>query len=700
MNVFVLPERYRRVVLGAVLSCVVLLGAPRVAAAVGGGRPPILFTVTGNLISGGPFAPNLPEASIQLNELDGSPNWSESDFHFTYPQGSITTSGSAAGSTLTANFEALLDFTPACFGCSDWLKFEGSVNIYVLGSQQPYSYIVDASGSVDVENPEGCTASGPRGTARVLDTSVTTPSNCAPVSATVLGLPQGSGTSSSLTQRFAAYPCGEYSLAASVPIVAMVYQEDAFHLFFSPRIVARLTATVTVTATLDAPLPMCPECGVSNATVEFFNECFEAPYNQAMSYEIGRTFQGNILFSGTECPCCEYRQYATGGVTLRDPQGNFYEPEAYTGHGEPYHQGLVEDTVCGAGFQSCPEPCAYGNRSSDLRCGQYVYDPPIFGCQMQFSDQTGYAPVPSGWLYAYDAFFHLSVANTCTGEEVWGMSWPLLCAGLADGIPDPPPAKAQSATQHSDGDSTTAAPGLPHQPEGATQQGAFIGTHLITVGDVTARVSLRYIGNTRLQVQVSRDWSGPIPTTADELETTVSVSDGFQLVASTPPLSHIRGGVPQGVSLVFLFQMPSALPGDVDVTVMIGTGSYTFSQTLPSPMPAGRTPDASTLPGTPLTIAKGPAPQITLSWGGSCVPTDTDYEVYEGTLGDFGSHVPRFCSTAGNTQVTITPSFGGLYYIVVPRTSINEGSYGTNSLGQERSRGSGSCFPQSLTSCP
>ena len=41
---------------------------------------------------------------------------------------------------------------------------------------------------------------------------------------------------------------------------------------------------------------------------------------------------------------------------------------------------------------------------------------------------------------------------------------------------------------------------------------------------------------------------------------------------------------------------------------------------------------------------------VTLSWGASCTATDTDYEVYEGTLGTWYSHEPRSCTTAGATS--------------------------------------------------
>ena len=113
---------------------------------------------------------------------------------------------------------------------------------------------------------------------------------------------------------------------------------------------------------------------------------------------------------------------------------------------------------------------------------------------------------------------------------------------------------------------------------------------------------------------------------------------------------------------------------------------------------AGTVPDGA--PGTPLTISKGSPPQLALTWGASCSAGATDYEVYEGMLGSFASHVPILCTTGGATNVTITPSSGNTYYLIVPATSSTEGSYGKTSAGAERPVSASACRVQNLGSCP
>ena len=112
----------------------------------------------------------------------------------------------------------------------------------------------------------------------------------------------------------------------------------------------------------------------------------------------------------------------------------------------------------------------------------------------------------------------------------------------------------------------------------------------------------------------------------------------------------------------------------------------------------GRVPDGASARGVPLTLERvGEA--IRLSWGASCRPADTDYGVYEGTLGSFTSHVARLCSTAGSRTAELTPAAGNTYYLVVPNDEVQEGSYGTNSSGVQRPPSNAGCFPQSIGPC-
>jgi len=91
---------------------------------------------------------------------------------------------------------------------------------------------------------------------------------------------------------------------------------------------------------------------------------------------------------------------------------------------------------------------------------------------------------------------------------------------------------------------------------------------------------------------------------------------------------------------------------------------------------------------------------LKLTWGASCKTTDNDFAIYEGTIGNYSSHAARFCTTAGATSKTFTPSVGSKYYLVVPVNGSFEGSYGPASSG-ERPPGVNACLPQSIAApCP
>lgn len=102
----------------------------------------------------------------------------------------------------------------------------------------------------------------------------------------------------------------------------------------------------------------------------------------------------------------------------------------------------------------------------------------------------------------------------------------------------------------------------------------------------------------------------------------------------------------------------------------------------------------------PVRVGKSGA-NVSLSWAASCVPTDTDYEVYEGTIGNWTSHTPEACSTAGATSTAFAPGAGSTYYLVVPTNGANEGSYGFTGAWAERPLGAASCHAQVIGgSCP
>jgi hypothetical protein len=100
-----------------------------------------------------------------------------------------------------------------------------------------------------------------------------------------------------------------------------------------------------------------------------------------------------------------------------------------------------------------------------------------------------------------------------------------------------------------------------------------------------------------------------------------------------------------------------------------------------------------------LTVDKSGGGDITVQWDGSCRSGDVDYEVYEGWIGAFGSHLPATCSTAGSLTWTFTPEHGNTYYLVAPHNNINEGSYGRDSDGTERSQSGSPCLSRIVGPC-
>jgi hypothetical protein len=114
---------------------------------------------------------------------------------------------------------------------------------------------------------------------------------------------------------------------------------------------------------------------------------------------------------------------------------------------------------------------------------------------------------------------------------------------------------------------------------------------------------------------------------------------------------------------------------------------------------AGAVPDGNIVPGTPLRLEKING-DIIMTWDPSCADWETDYSVYEGTLGDPTSHLPLTCSTGGLTTMTLpTGGNDASYYIVVPHDGAYEGSYGVDINGNQRPGSADSCFPQGLPAC-
>jgi hypothetical protein len=114
---------------------------------------------------------------------------------------------------------------------------------------------------------------------------------------------------------------------------------------------------------------------------------------------------------------------------------------------------------------------------------------------------------------------------------------------------------------------------------------------------------------------------------------------------------------------------------------------------------AGEVPDGDDLAGQQLLLTLQGNGDIVMSWDDSCLATDTDYAIYEGTLGNFTSHGPKLCSTGGLTSAFITPGGGDHYYLSVPNNGSFEGSYGSASDSTPRVQGGSACMMQSVGTC-
>jgi len=170
-------------------------------------------------------------------------------------------------------------------------------------------------------------------------------------------------------------------------------------------------------------------------------------------------------------------------------------------------------------------------------------------------------------------------------------------------------------------------------------------------------------------------------------------------VGSLPPGGQVT------VTVIVLAGSPSGFGNRVVARSVVSDDVIANNEasifTVPFSGPAGRVPDGDAIPGTPLTVKRESSGFVTLSWGNSCVPSDFDYEIYEGTIGNYYSHSAKLCTTDGATTITVSPAPGGTYYLAVPRNFAWEGSYGVRSSGAERPPGTSVCLPQQFfTACP
>ena len=93
---------------------------------------------------------------------------------------------------------------------------------------------------------------------------------------------------------------------------------------------------------------------------------------------------------------------------------------------------------------------------------------------------------------------------------------------------------------------------------------------------------------------------------------------------------------------------------------------------------------------------------LILAWTASCSAEASDYAVYEGAIGTYDSHTMKDCSDddAALTE-EIQSSAGNRYYLVIPLSAGDEGSYGKASDDVERPRGVAVCRASQATGgCP
>jgi len=93
---------------------------------------------------------------------------------------------------------------------------------------------------------------------------------------------------------------------------------------------------------------------------------------------------------------------------------------------------------------------------------------------------------------------------------------------------------------------------------------------------------------------------------------------------------------------------------------------------------------------------------LMLQWGAPCNDATTpsqDFAVYQGVIGDFSNYASLTCSTGRDTGFLDVNAPANSFYLVVPRTSANEGSYGLTGESLERAPAAASCVPQSVGGC-
>jgi hypothetical protein len=94
---------------------------------------------------------------------------------------------------------------------------------------------------------------------------------------------------------------------------------------------------------------------------------------------------------------------------------------------------------------------------------------------------------------------------------------------------------------------------------------------------------------------------------------------------------------------------------------------------------------------------------LLFEWGAPCNDATTpgqDFAVYRGDVGDYSQYTSVTCTTGRDTSYLALDAPDDSFYLVVPRTSANEGSYGLTGDLQERPPAAAACQPQGVGGCP
>lgn len=204
------------------------------------------------------------------------------------------------------------------------------------------------------------------------------------------------------------------------------------------------------------------------------------------------------------------------------------------------------------------------------------------------------------------------------------------------------------------------------------------------------------------------------PQAASEILVTAEFSSSATVLSASPlqgtcyagqSLSCDLGGLSSGAESAITFWIQSTEVGTLDVS--LSAESIEFDDSLENNFATASVETISPVIGEAgqLMVRKNSTDPglLDFSWNQSCGVNTTNYEVYEGSIGDFYSHqpLPSYCGVASTSVSGVEPNSGSEYYLVVPASASEEGSYGLSSSGTERPPATTPCLMnQAIEKCP